>query len=461
MYRNETIRSSEQGPIIIKTPVVIVGGSLSGLTLSRELERRSLNHVVLEASKEPRSPSIHYLTSLYAATTLGLDPEYQEKAKDRKLITGYTRYDASAPGLVVREEVLPNSTRKNGFVTFSLEELRYILGSKFNNHVLTGKSVCQVTNTDHRWEVKTTHEDIITSDIVIDATGSRVRVLSNLLGNKIIQDSVGKRTVRACFGGVYPYHGSEDALLFADGFPALGEGIPKEGAGWVMPLGNGLAEVVVGWETTLIDIAKWHTPKLKHLIKAYVKWFNDRGIPIAFDKRQEVVSGSFSQGLLDYRSIPSESGVAAFGESLGLNQPLNGYLIRNIAGYAEIMADEIQRYLNTGKWNPHDMLIGSSPVNFGQQVALSKRKMEAALAGKGRSTATSRLQEFLIKSLHEDGLWNAIDSGIPPTKVMAGIVRNPKYVDIISILGLDYIRLLLTNVLYRKELKEKIIYRFK
>ncbi len=303
-------------------------------------------------------------------------------------------------------------------------------------------------------------EILLIGNTFIDATGSRARVLSNLLGDETIQNAIQQRTVRACYGGVYPYDGPEDTLLFADRFPEDGDDIPREGAGWVMPLGNNLAEVVVGWETSLANISQWHTSKLNKLIGSYIRWFNDRGISIDFDKRGEVVSGSFSQGLLDYRSIPVVDGLAAFGESLGLNHPLNGYLIRNIEGYARVMADETQKYLNTGKWNPHSALVGTSPVNFGQQVTLSRRKMEGVLSGRGRSAATGKLQEFLVKSIGKDGLWEAIDGSIPISSVIAGLARHPQYASVVLTLGLDYINLLLQDGLYRNELREKIIYRF-
>lgn len=428
--------------------------------MSRELQSRGMEYVLLEASNAGKSPSINYLTSPSAAASLGLTKRYQEAAANRKPITGYVRYDASNPGLTPLEEIVSNDTRTNGFVTFSLAELREWLGKESGDHIYNGKSVCGLERSNGNWITRTTHDDAITSQIVIDATGSQSRVLRNLLNEEIVSDAIKQRTIRACYGGVYPYGGSEDILLFADRFPAGGKEIPREGAGWVMPLGNGSAEVVVGWETTLADIPHWHTAKLKHLLEAYIRWFNIRGIPIAFDKRQEVVSGSFSQGLLDYRSIPSEMGISAFGESLGLNHPLNGYLIRNIAGYARIMADEAQKYLDTCRWNPHNILIATSPVNFGQQVTLSRRKMKGVISGSGRSAATGELQEFLVKSIGASGLWKAIDEGVPLSEVIAGLARHPQYAKVILTLGWDYAKLLLRDGLYRKELKEKIVYRF-
>lgn len=447
-------------PMILRTPIVIVGGGLSGLALSRELHSRGMEHILLEASKAAQSPSIHYLTSPSAAASLDLTKEYQGATTNRKPITGYVRYDALSPGLTPLEKIVSSDTRTNAFVTFSLAELREWLGKESRKCIYNGKSVCGLERSNGNWITRTTQDDVITSQIVIDATGSRSRVLSNLLAQEIVSDAIKQRTVRACYGGVYPYGGSEDTLLFADRFPAGGKDMPREGAGWVLPLGNGLAEVVVGWETTLADIPHWHTAKLKNLLEAYIGWFNIRGIPIAFDKRQEVVSGSFSQGLLDYRSIPSEIGLSAFGESLGLNRPLNGYLIRDIAGYTRIMADEAQKYLDTGRWNPHNILVATSPVKFGQQVALSRRKMEGVISGNGRSAATGKLQEFLVKSIGADGLWEAIDKGVPLSKVIAGLARHPQYTRVISTLGWDYVKLLLQDGLYRKELKEKIVYRF-
>lgn len=448
---------SESRPIILETPIVIVGGGLSGLALSRELRSRAQEHVVLEASLATKSPSIHYLTSPSAAASLGLTDRYNEAATRRKPITGYVRFDALNPGLEPLEGIASSDTRANGFVTFSLAELREWLGKESNGQIYNGKSVSHMERSGKNWITRTTQGDVITSQIVIDATGSRSRVLTRLLPSQTMSDTVSQRPVRACYGGIYPYGGSEDTLLFADRFTTAEKDLPQEAAGWVMPLGNGMAEVVVAWETPLADISNWYSPKLNNLLDAYIGWFNARGIPIASDKRQEVVSGSFSQGLLDYRSIPSEMGLSAFGESLGLNQPLNGYLIGNIAGYARVMADEAQQYLDTGKWDPHNSLVGTSPINFGQQVALGRRKIEGVVSGKGRSAATARLQEFLVKSIGADGLWDAIDGGIPFSKVIAGLIRHPQYVNEVSRIGVDYLKLLLQEDLYRNELKEKFV----
>lgn len=450
----------ESEPFALGTPIVIVGGGLSGLALSRELRSRNQDHIVLEASLATKNPSIHYLTSPSTAASLGLTDQYNDAATRRKPITGYARYDALSPGLEILEGVKSSETRANGFVTFSLSELSEWLGKESKGYVYNGRSVCHLERSGRNWITQTTQGDVITSQIVIDATGSRSRVLSGLIPPEIMSDTVNQRLARACYGGIYPYGGPEDTLLFADRFTIAGKDSPSEGAGWVMPLGNGMAEVVVAWETPLGNISNWRSPKLINLLEAYINWFNARGIPIGFDKRQEVVSGSFSQGLLDYRRIPSDVGLAAFGESLGLNQPLNGYLIGNIAGYARVMGDEAQKYLDTGKWDPHNSLVGTSPINFGQQVALGKRKMEGVMSGKGRSAATARLEEFLVKSLGADGLWDAIDGGIPPSKVIAGLIRHPQYVNGVTRIGVDYLKLLLNEDLYRNELKEKFVRHF-
>jgi flavin-dependent dehydrogenase len=434
------------------TPVLIIGGSLSGLTLSKSLSEHNIDHIVIEATKANKCASVHYLTSQSAAKELGLEEYYDEQLSHRKAITGYFRFDSTKSDLVPLEKVEPDNDR-SGFATFSLAELR----GWFKTPIIDGTSVRAVSETnDSNWLSQTTDGKKISSKIVIDTTGARTHIVGSMINSIDIKQEVGNRIVRACYGGIYPYNGPENSLLFVDQFPITDPSLPREGAGWVMPIGNGQAEVVVGWETKLADINKWRGYNTKILVQQYINWFNERGIVIDFNERHEVVSGFFSQELLNYHKIPKDKGIAVFGEALGLNHPLNGYLIKNIAGYAETMTKQIELFLKGEKWDPHNKLVGNSPINFGQQVAISRRKMEAAKNGIGRSAATRDLQEFLIKSIGYDGLWSAIDNGVPFVDLVKGLLQHPLYASTICSLGIDYAKILMNENLYRKELIQKL-----
>lgn len=451
-------RPVECEPHTFKTSVLVVGGSLSGLVLSKSLQERCIDHIVVEASKD-KNASIHYLTSLTAAQNLGLETQYHDHVSRRTPITGYSRLDGQAQGVVALEKVAPSQNRQNAFATFSLRELCEWI-TPHAGPIISGASVSSVTTQeDNTWTSKTANGLTINSDIVIDATGARAHIVGNLLQSEAVNKKVNHRVVRACYGGVYSYEGPEDSLFFADRFPIIDPTLPREGAGWIMPLGNGLAEIVVGWETPFSEINHWRKANLRNLITHYIDWFNKRGIPIHMGNRKEVVSGFFSQELLDYRSIPHNKGIAVFGESLGLNHPLNGYLIRNISNYAHVMADEVTRFLVDKKWSPHDRLIGERSVNYGQQVALSRMKIEAVKTGSGRSAATAPLQEFLLKTIGENGLWEAIDNGVPLSTLIVGLLKNPQYTSKVAQIGLAYAKILWNEDLYRHELLQKLINR--
>lgn len=437
-----------------RTQVIIVGGSLSGLALHQELSRRGTDNLVFESAPVTKSPSIHYLTSQATARSLGLCSEYERAVSARVPITGYIRYDGTSPDLSPLESLDPDDQHRtrDGFVTFSLHELRQALGAGPN--VLHGTPVIELHRQNGEWLVMSREGNQFTSKVIIDATGTRARVYHHLIGTKGL-DALQGRAVRACFGGVYPFNGDENKLLFIDKFPTP-PNLPRECAGWVMPLGGNKAEVVVGLETSLQNVSRWHTASLKYLIEAYIDWFNQRGIPIDFGKRQEVVSGTFSEGFVDYRKLPQIPGVALFGEALGLNHPLNGYLIRNIARYAQLMVDQIEQYLREGRWNPHEHLLQNSVTNFGLQHALSINKRLGAQEGLGRSRATRQIQSMLIEFIGKDGLWSAIDNGVNFKTIISGLLSKPKYADVILSIGLDYLKILLSHDIYFEELRLKI-----
>lgn len=437
----------------IEIPVTIVGGGLSGLALSREYTQRGIEHVVFEASPRGKNRAIHYLTSKDSATSLGLSDKYEEALKTREPITGYTLYDGKKDGLVPLESISPNKKTRDGFVTFSIAQIRDWLAEE-GLPIERGKSVNKIERLDtNKLLVKTSTGDEYTTQVVVDATGARVKALQ--LAKTASPQLIGDRLVRYCYGGVFPYFGPEDQLLFVDKFPSVNTS--QEGAGWVMPLGENMAEVVVAWEGALKDKNAWHTSELPKLLSSYIEWFNSRGIEINPDGKTEVISGVYSEGLLDYRKLPITPGVIAFGEAIGLNHPANGYLINKIAQYAKIMAEETEGYLSTNKWQPYERLIGESPINYGLQHSHARRKIRANVSGEGRFTATGRLQNFLVASLGEDGFWALIDRKLPLDKILIGAIKHPQYIKEILTVSFLYVKELFRNRhLYLSELGLKI-----
>lgn len=444
-------RKKEIEPAFCRTNVVVVGGGLSGLALHRELDSRNIDHIVLEASPAHKSPSIHFLTSKASAESLGIEHLFDGAGRSRTLITGYVRYDGTKPGLEPLELIKPDKSRA-GFVTLSLAELREALGG--STKILNATPAVGFEQQYDGVEVTVRGGKKIRTKVVVDATGARAKIYRKMTGS---ESPFERRIVRDCYGGVYPYNGPEDTLLFVDKFPNS-DGLPPESAGWVMPLGDGMAEVVVGHETTLDKAGKWHQASLKHLIDDYISWFNERGIHINANERLEVISGTFSQGLVDFTSLPQLPGVALFGESLGLNHPLNGYLIRGIAHHARIMADEISKYLDSGSWHPHQNLVQQSKINYGSQVVLSERKQIASQNGDGRTEATLPVYQLLVDALGKEGLWEAIDNNVQFERILSGLLSNPnsKHFSTLLRLGIGYLKLLLKEDVYREELRLKL-----
>lgn len=442
-----------------ETPVVIVGGGLSGLALSREYKQRGIEHVVFEASPLGKNQSIHYLTSRKSASSLGLSARYDEELQHREPITGFTVYDGLQEGLVPSEALSPRKETRDGFVTFSIAQIRDWLTEE-GLPIHRGQSVKDVQELDsNRLLVKTARGDEYETRVVVDATGARAKVLQ--LANTVDPQLIADRLVRYCYGGVFSYSGPEDQLVFVDRFPNQKD-MPQEGAGWIMPLGGGKAEVVVGLEGPLGDRTDWHTAKVPQLLSSYIEWVRSRGIEIDPNERTERVSGVYSEGLLDYRKLPLTPSVIAFGESTGLNHPVNGYLIDNIARYARIMAEETERYLSTNQWNPYMRLIGESPINYGLATSHIHRKIEAARRGEGKVHATGRLKDLLVTSLGEDGFWSVIDEGIPLGKLLLGVIKHPQYIDELAKIGMLYVgELFKNNHLHLSELGLKLKARLK
>jgi flavin-dependent dehydrogenase len=446
------LENKERQQIFNQYPVVIVGGGLSGLVLGKELAQRNIPHAILEASPQGKYRSIHYLTSRATAESLGIASLYATLEKKRTPISGYIRYDGTQDGLISLEELAPDANR-DGFVTISVADVRSSFISS-ETPIRMKTSVGKLSKTDKdTWLLTTSNGEIYESPLVIDATGARAKILqiSATVENSLVRN----RLVRACFGGVFDYSGPENTLLFVDKFPK-DDSIPTETAGWVMPLGNGKAEVVVGWEGKLKDIPIWHTPQITQLLDKYLDWFTQRGISIKKNSSTEVVSGYFAEEPLDFRRLPLDSGIIPFGEALGLNHPLNGYLIRNIKGFAAVMADQIQQRLVSGQWQPYKRLIGGSPINYGLQTVLRNEKIAGAHSEKGRSSATKDLQKFLVASLGTDGLWQAIDSGIPLGKIVKGLLSHPKYIGELYKLGKGYLQIMLKEPQYLEEIILKL-----
>ncbi len=429
------------------TPVIVVGGGLSGLVLGQRLTEAGVGHIILEASGPGKGQAIHYLTSKSTAASLGLLEQFEHAGSERVPITGYVRFDGRSDTLTPLEE-LPPSPGREGFATFSIAQLRSWLP---NANLRMDRSVSSMTqDNEGNWALSTSKGEKYKGEIIIDATGTRAKVLR--MSGVISESDVANRPVRTCYGGVFSYDGPEDRLLFVDRFPTL-DGISPEAAGWIMPLGNRLAEVVVGWEGSLRDGLNWRSGQISALLQAYIEWFNQRGVAIDPKSRTQVISGAFSEGLLDYRKI-KKSNVVAFGESAGLNHPLNGYLIGDISHYAEILTREIQAYLSQNNWHPYESLVRAGKINYGLERALGVRKTAGATSGEGRSSATRRLQELLLLSLGSDGLWQAIDSGVPLRSLVKGLLRHPQYSDEVVRLGWSYLQLLFEkDQLYLRELR--------
>lgn len=438
-----------------EVPVVVVGGGLSGLALSREYTNRGIDHVVFEASPAGKDQSIHYLTSQQSANSLGLGGQFEDALSRRLPITGYTVFDGRQKGLVALESLPPRRERPGGFATFSIGQIRDWLTTSQELPIQRGQAVKSVeVNAASNLLVKTAVGDEYQTRVVVDATGSRAKILQ--LAQIADPKLIGERLVRYCYGGVFPYAGPEDQLIFADQFPSPVD-TPQERAGWIMPLGEGKAEVVVGMEGTLNDRSKWHTTGLPKLLSAYIEWFRDRGIEINPNGREEAISGVYSQELLDYRKLPVATGVVAFGESAGLNHPVNGYLIDGIARYAAIMADQTERYLETHKWDPYRQLVAESKVNYGLAQSHAKRKIAASESGEGRYTATTTIKDLITTEVGDDGYWKVIDHGIPVGSVLKSVIKHPRYVSELWKIGKLYAKeLMSSNGLYFSELGLKL-----
>lgn len=430
-------------------PVIVVGGGLSGLVLSRQLDIANIDHVVFDTRKPGKYPCLHYLTSRFAASKLGIESAYQEVLKHRTPITGYVSYNAREEGLQPLEELEPNQSR-DGFVTFSFEDIASLLNTQ---KLRLNNAVKDIKYNGGLWHIETLQGISSTSKVVVDATGARAAILQKSLPQ--LKTEINSRLIRVCFGGVYPYFGSEELLLFADGFQEEA-GIPQLGAGWIMPLGDNLAEVVIGGDTSLGEVPQWRVNRFKDSLECYIDWFNNRGIRIDKNHRCSTISGYFSQGLLDFRKLDHQNGLVAFGESLGLNHPLNGYLVRDIADYAQTLAQEISSFLSTGNWDPYRKMLGVSRVNYGIQTVIKNRKLEAVNAGLARTSATEGLQRFLVNSLGQDGFWELIDGRLPKKQIALGMVRYPQFIPPILGLGFDYLKLLRAHGLFRAEFSLKI-----
>lgn len=434
--------------------VAIVGGGLSGITLARQLTQKNIDYLLVDAEKN-FTQSVHYLTTKEAADSQGLEREYDNQTTSREPITGYARYDGSVPGLQAIEALDPDRNRPHGFVTLSKQEIKD--RARLDGVPLVdGMSVARadMNPENGQWDLHFQNGASTAATILVDATGANAKVakLTGILDEHIFDN----RKVRYCYGAEAAYEGPENMLLFADKFPKQ-EGVEaREGAGWIMPLGNGKAEIVVGWEGSMKDGGAWYRGKPNLLLQQYVNWFNERGIRIDLSARTSVVSGIFAQEPLDYQKLQPDSNLLLFGESFGLNHPLNGYLISSIAESAHIAAEEIEKRLQGGHWDPYTAMLSRSKIFYGPQVALSRRKTQAAISGEGRASATAKLQEFLVKCLSPDGIWEAIDTGVPIKSLLAGLLANPKYAPLVLNIGFDYLSLLLSEELYQKELWLKL-----
>lgn len=447
--------SSPKEPLHPSYQVLIVGAGLSGLALARQLSQRGIDYCLVDAERSKRSQNVHYLTTEASASSLGLLPDYYRQLAARAPITGYERYDATAEGLATLESLAPNPNRPGGFVVLSKQEIKDRVALQ-GIRTQDGLSVRAATGDKDKtgWRLDFQDGQNTHASILVDATGSKSRVAR--LTGMIDPAIVNRRIVRACYGAVLPYTGPEDMLLFADKYPPHPDLKAREGAGWVMPLGNQTAEVVVGWESPLEDAGKWMAGNPLGLLEQYAQWFSSRGIPIRLTGRTQVVAGTFSQEPLNYRKLQPDSNLLLFGESLGLNHPLNGYLISRIDDFARIASREIEARLNDKKWNPYEALFSEGDILYGPQVALSRKKMAGVQSGEGRSSATAKLQRFLVACLSPDGLWSAIDNGIPVKELLKGLLANPKYAPVVADIGLDYLTLLLEDNFYKQELALKI-----
>jgi hypothetical protein len=122
------------------------------------------------------------------------------------------------------------------------------------------------------------------------------------------------------------------------------------------------------------------------------------------------------------------------------------------------MADEIIRFLATGRWDPHRAMVGRSPVKYGLEKSLGIIKTRSAQAGEGRSKPLAPLHKALSSALGEDGLWRAIDHGVEAKPVLLEAAKNPLLVGFLIKLASEYVRLLVSHSQYRDEIFDKIRY---
>lgn len=439
----ETLSSPEEN--VIHHDVVIAGAGLSGLVLSRELEKRGVDYVVADSAPRSKGPVVHYLLSRAASENLGLSEYYNHRLLRGSAVTGYRRLNYDAHGLEPLEQVVPNSMR-DGFVVVSIQELKEIWASQLNIR-FADPIVALELNERNLWKVDMRSRTKFTSKCVIDATGQDAH-----LGKLIGRDAA--KPQRQCYGGVFEYGGPINELLFLDRMQNVGNR-PPETAGWIMPVGDGTAEIIIAHE---LDggMSGWRDPQLRSTLADYIEWFNKRGIQIG--ERISTISGNFAQGLPKYSSVLTTDGFSLFGEALGLNHPLNGYLIHEIQDHAVNMADEIIRFLATGRWDPHRAMVGKSPVKYGLEKSLGNIKTRSAQAGEGRSKPLAPLHKALSSALGEDGLWRAIDHGVEANLILLEASRNPNLAGFLVRLASEYLRLLVDHSQYRDEIFDKVRY---
>ncbi|KAJ4256153.1 hypothetical protein NW762_009229 [Fusarium torreyae] len=173
--------------------VIIVGGSVAGLSLANMLEQVGIRYIVLEAYDEI-APQVGASIGLQPSGLRILDQlgcaEDVLSLVDVPLNDSYIR---RPDGSIIRHNhgLHDNLTERHGYPTIFIDRQMLLEALhnnlKFRDSVLPGQRVETVTELDDGVEVRTSKGDVFRGDIVVGADGiySTVRREMWRIGNKV------------------------------------------------------------------------------------------------------------------------------------------------------------------------------------------------------------------------------------------------------------------------------------